>query len=274
MSQLSELQQYLLDMFDSFHRFCICNHLKYYALGGTLLGAIRHKGFIPWDDDIDIGMPRKDYDIFAQLLSDKMIDDRYLLETPHSADLKYNFPYCKLYDTKTTMIENTSKELTRGIFIDIFPLDGLGSTIDEARENYKLIDQKMKILRLQKVKISADRSFIKNLVLFMVQHLPFKSLSERKLCIDIEELCCRQDFDRCVYGGNLVGAWGFKEVMEREIYGKPVLYQFENIYINGPQNAEKYLSHQYGDWKKLPPKEKQVSHHDYYLDLHKGYLNG
>lgn len=124
---MTEIQLKLLDMLKWFHEFCIENKLRYYALGGTMLGAIRHKGFIPWDDDIDVGMPREDYDKMIELVIDKQ-DEKYRLEKPlQNKDFVYQ--YCKLYDTSTTLVENTRYKTKRGVYLDIFPLDGIGLSL-------------------------------------------------------------------------------------------------------------------------------------------------
>lgn len=270
MSDMNELQHALLAMLREFHSFCVANNLTYYALGGTMLGALRHGGFIPWDDDIDVGMPRKDYEKLQVLLLDNRISNRYILETPYSSDPLFCFPYCKLYDTTTTMIEKTRKKLVRGVFIDIFPLDGLGMSLHDCKKNYKPIQRKMTILDLRKVRITKERAFYKNLLLGAVQVNPF--ISEKKLCIQIDEYCKKRELSTVAWGGNLVGAWRFKEVMPSSLFSKPCIYHFEDTVIFGMENAEEYLSRQYGDWSTLPPLEKRVSHHDYYLDIKQSYL--
>ena len=151
-------------------------------------------------------------------------------------------------------------------------MDGIGNTIEEARKNYKVIDRRCKLLTLRKVAVSRERSFLKNAILFLVQSAPRFLLSEKKICMDIERISSKADFDKSNYGGNLVGAWGFKEVMERSVFGNPTIYEFENIKIYGAQNAEQYLNNQYGDWRKLPSKEKQITHHDYYLNLSESFI--
>ena len=85
-------------------------------------------------------------------------------------------------------------------------------------------------------------------------------------------MCCKKSFDDFALGGNLVGAWRFKEVMPTMYFGNPTLYPFENTEINGVEFPDLYLSHQYGDWRTLPPEDKRVTHHDFFLDLKKGYI--
>ena len=267
MNELQQIQQCLLTMLKAFHSYCVEHNIRYYALGGTLLGALRHKGFIPWDDDIDLGIPREDYNLLITLLNNQKIDDRYLLETPLSNDPNYCCPYCKLYDTQTTLIENVKNKLVRGVYLDIFPLDGLGNSKEEARSNYKVIQHKLNLLALRQIKLKKGRSFYKNALLFLAQAVPNFIISEKKLSQKINEVCQKVPYKTAVWGGNLVGAWGLKEIVPLSEFSKPTLYDFEDTKIFGPEQAEDYLKNIYGDWRKLPPEEKRVSHHGYYLDL-------
>lgn len=271
MGEINALQKKLLEMLGWFHDFCVTNNLIYYAIGGTILGAKRHAGFIPWDDDIDIGMPRTDYTRLCHILSQKPIDSRFVLETPYTADPDYCFPFCKLYDTTTTLIENSKHQLIRGIYIDIFPIDGIGDTKEEGKSNYVSIKRMIDFLKLRTIKITAKRSIHKNILLWVIQAIPRLLISDHKLCQRIDKKCQKMRFEDKKWGGNLLGAWGFREVMETVVFGSPKLYKFENIMIFGPEMSDQYLVNLYGDWKKLPPKEKQISHHDYYLDLTSGY---
>ena len=271
MAQLDQLQNRLLEMLRFFHAFCEANHLRYYIIGGTLLGALRHQGFIPWDDDVDIGMPRSDYDAFLRLFGTTAID-RYAVESASSDDENFCFPYAKLFDTSTTLIENTKKPLKRGIYLDIFPLDGAGNSLREAMLHFAAIDGKKTLLSMRMTKISNRRAGYKNAILRIVQALPACMICEKNLSRQIDALCRQKDFDGCALVGNLTGAWGKKEIVPRELFGMPRLYRFEDLSVYGLERPEAYLAHIYGDWQKLPPESKRVSHHNYYLDLNSSYL--
>lgn len=271
-NQLTPLQSKLLDMFKWFHAFCEQYDLRYYALGGTMLGAVRHQGFIPWDDDIDVGMPRKDYKRLQQLLKGQT--GRYILEYPGLKE-DYFYPISKLYDTTTTLIENTRNHIRRGIFLDIFPLDGLGNSLNEAQRNYKPIANKLNLLLARTTGIRTGRKWSKNLAILIARIIPNILLDNRELLLSIDDLCQKRDFDTCAYGGNFLGAWRFKEIMSREIMGMPTSYKFEDMQVYGAQNYDGYLTNLYGNWQQLPPKEKQVTHHDFIeLNLNKPYITG
>lgn len=271
MSNLNPLQSKLLQMLIFFHDFCMDNDLTYYALGGTVIGALRHGGFIPWDDDIDIGMPRKDYIKLCQLLNGKKMEEKYVLETVYSSE-EHIFPYAKLYDTTTTLIENTKYMIKRGIYLDVFPLDGIGSSQEEGLSNYRAINWRLTLLELKRIKINSERNLLKNILLFGVQSIPEMIISAHRLSKKIDQLCQKYTISETMWGGNLVGAWHGKEIMPTYIFGKPCMQRFEGVNILCPEKSEEYLERQYGDWKKLPSEDKRVSHHDYYVDLSRGYM--
>jgi len=268
---VNQFQEKLLDMMAWFHQFCIDNELRYYALGGTMLGAMRHEGFIPWDDDLDVGMPRADYEKLEILMNQAHKEgDRYILETPNSEAKDFCYPYFKLFDTTTTLVENQKYRIKRGLYIDIFPLDGLGNTLEEAKQNYKKVERKRNFLLIKTSGIRKGRSVGKNALILLARILP---INEKKLLRKVAWSRNNKDFDKTLFGGNTLGAYRFKEIMPTSVMGIPELYNFESIQIYGAQEADKYLTSIYGDWRKLPPKEKQVTHHDFlYCDLNKSWL--
>ncbi len=262
----------LTDMLKWFHAFCEEHGLRYYALGGTMLGAVRHGGFIPWDDDIDVGMPRSDYDRLA-VLFEKEAPGRYRLETPASADPAYCYPFTKLYDTETTLIEHKKYVLKRGIYLDIFPLDGIGDTEEESARNYRPIHKKYNLFLARTGAVRQGRTWYKNLAVRLLFLIPPCFLSGKRLMAELDTMCRRFDFYETAWCGNLVGAWRLREVMPREYMGDPKLYPFEDTVIYGVAEPDSYLTSLYGDWRQLPPEEKRKSHHDYvFCDLERSYL--
>lgn len=270
--QLVDLQTRLLKMFKWFHEFCVSHNLCYYAIDGTFLGAVRHQGFIPWDDDIDVGMPRKDYDRLIELFHSTTIDG-YDLGSPLSKGFQYRYPYCKLYDANTTLVENTWPPLRRGIFIDVFPLDGLGNTQEESTQNWRRIKNKLNLIWMRVCAPRKSRSFIKNCAIVVAHIIPANCTIDKLLLQKIDYECRQYDFDKAKIGGNVFSDWGLKEIMPVQIMGTPTLYRFGDILVYGPEKADAYLTHLYGNWRSLPPKEKQISHHDYLvLDMDSPYL--
>ena len=251
---LKILQERLVLLLKRFHDFCVKHNLRYYVVGGTCLGAVRHEGFIPWDDDIDVGMPRKDYNRLLELVKEEKIGENCIVEAPLE-NKDYIYAFAKMYDTTTTLVENTVNKLIRGVYIDIFPLDGCGDSISEVEKHFKKIDIQVNILRAKVCAINKKRKFYKNFIIALFRLLP---ISKRKIVSRIIRLSEGKDFDQCIYVGNFVGGWHFKEVVKREWFGEPKLYKFEDIQVYGPNNADAYLSNVYGDYMKLPPRGKEI----------------
>lgn len=271
--KLSDLQIALLPMLDWFHNFCVENQLRYYVIGGTMLGVARHQGFIPWDDDIDVGMPRKDYEKFMELCGEKQFDCFYV-ESINTEKTDFYYGYGKIYDTRTTLVENTRYKIKRGIYLDVFPLDGAGNSKEETEKIYKSIKKKIDLLGTKTFAIRKQRKLYKNIAIFMGRLIPEWIVNSKRLMIDIDNQCRKYDYDGCALVANFWGNWGIREVVPVSIMGTPKLYSFEGIEVFGVEHPNEYLTMIYGDWRKLPPVEKQVTHHDYlHLDLNFGYTS-
>lgn len=270
--QNEKLKQMLLDMLSWFHGFCVRNGLQYYVLGGTMLGAVRHKGFIPWDDDIDVGMPRADYLRLEALLRDQP-EKRYILETPHSENADFFYPVTKLYDSHTTLVENTRRRIKRGIYLDIFPLDGAGNSAEEAMAYFAPVKWRRQLLLALTTGIRKGRSFRKNAAVILLRMIPERKLG-KKLLLDIERMSQRRGFDSCTWVGNMMGSWMERELMPRSVFGQPTPYPFETLTIFGPEDYDAYLTSLYGNWRELPSPEKRKSHHDFLvMDLEHSYFD-
>lgn len=268
---LTPLQAKLLDELRWFDGFCREHNLRYYAIGGTILGAMRHEGFIPWDDDIDLGMPRADYEKLKAY--EGVVFGHYTIETYSSEKKDYCYPASKVFDTNTTLVEHKRTNVARGVFIDIFPLDGVGDDLKKATQNYRKIARLYQYFLTVVAAVRKGRSFKKNLAVILCHCIPSFIQNQRDIRIKLNKLCSEFDFDKSRYGGNLLGAYFDREIIPLELFGTPQEYQFEDFRIFGPQYADEYLKRIYKDWRKLPPKEKQVSHHDFVeLDLNKPFM--
>lgn len=272
-NEMNEMQLMMSEMVKWFHSFCQRNDIRYYMVGGTMLGAVRHNGFIPWDDDIDVGIPRKDYE---RLLKNKnqwlYSEKKYYIESYLDNNKDFEFRYAKVYDTQTTLIENCRSRTKRGIFIDVFPLDGIGDNKEEALNNYSSIQKYVQFLLTRTCKVKKSRTLTKNLVIIASRLIPNFIIDNKKIISKINTLCSVRDFDTSMFVGNLVGMWGAKEIMPREFFGKPTLYKFEDTELYGPEKYDDYLKNLYNNWRQLPPLEKQKSDHNFlFLDLHKPY---
>ena len=271
---MTEQQKKLVEMLSWFHNICVDNNLRYYIIAGTMLGAVRHKGFIPWDDDIDVGMPRSDYERLRQLISNINCGSQYIFEYPGQSNPEYSYLFAKLYNTKTTFIEKKRHPIKRGIYIDIFPLDGIGNDIEEAKKNYKPFYNSFRLHLMITGAFLERRSFAKNLAVFVGRILSPLFVNRHKLEKKIDGICKRIDFDNSRLVSNLLGGSAIKGIVPQEWFGTPTLVKFENIEVYGLEKPELYLKSMYGDFMKLPPIEKQVSLHDSIeCNLNKSYLD-
>ncbi len=270
---MNEMQKKLLEILKWTDTFCRENDIRYYMVGGTMLGARRHKGFIPWDDDIDIGMPRADYERFYALMK-KSDTGNYIAESMKDGNKDYVYPYIKIYDTKTTLTENTRYKTKRGLFIDVFPIDGVGNTINESQKRYNRIKKYINLFFAKICAVRKGRRLYKNISIILLRCLPEFLISHKKLSKKVDKFCVEFSFDNSKYAGNIWGNWGIREIMEKEIFGVPKEYDFEGLKVLGVQDSDKYLTNLYGDFMKLPPVEEQKTHHDFlYCNLEKSFLD-
>lgn len=270
---LNSMQEKLLEMLKWFHNYCVNNNIQYYAVGGTMIGAMRHHGFIPWDDDIDIAVPRKDYNRLIHEFTN--IIDGYLLESPYSGNYDYLYSYAKLYDTRTTVVENTRVPCKRGVYIDIFPLDGIGNTYEDAKRYFDKFDKRNMFLMTRTCVIRSDRSWYKNASIIAARAIPNFILDDKKLSISVDQMAASLNDEKSVYVANLMGAYRSKEITLREYFGHPTLYSFEGIKIYGPEKYDEYLQGIYKNWRELPPEDKRNTKHDFVVfDLEKSYIEG
>lgn len=268
---MTDIQSRLLLLLDFFHNFCKENSLKYYAIGGTALGAMRHTGFIPWDDDLDVAMPRADYEKLRQLRKQKDTGE-FVFEFPgENKDFVYTF--AKMYDTSTTLIENTRYKTKRGVFIDIFPLDGVGNTYEEAVDRFRSFIWKDNLIATAVCAWRKGRKLYKNIAVMAAHCIPKSILSSEELIKKFEVESQELPFDECAYIAPYGSAGYHEKVIARKAwYGQPIEYRFENQMVCMPEMPDEYLTGLFGDWRKLPPKEEQVSHHDFiFYDLDHSY---
>lgn len=268
--ELKELQNHELEMCKVFTTICDKLHLKYYLMGGSMLGAVRHQGYIPWDDDLDVGMPRKDYDIFLNKAS-QFLPSSYFLQT-HITDPEYPYNFAKLRDSNTTFVEIAVKNLhiNHGVFIDIFPLD----IYPDGKIKQKWLEFRKKLTEVR----------IRDAVYFKKK--PSYSLSS-KIAILVSKFIYRDYKDAVFYREKLItsckhgtklanhgGAWKTKEIVPMDWYGEGKMVDFEGIKLRIPSKSDKWLSQVYGDYMQLPPKEKRIAHHyTEFFDLHKPYTD-
>ena len=251
-----KLRNTQLEILDEFVKICNKHKLDYFLCGGSMLGAIRHKGFIPWDDDIDVGMTRKDYDKFIQIAI-KELNKKYYLDCFENNKNCF-LPYAKIRKNGTIFDEEESHDLNnhKGIFIDIFPFDN-------AKKASSLIQTIQGIM----VRSITDVMFCKNNIRKIkdTQH-PFISyllniFSKNFLMNWQNRIMHWNKNDNTEYLVALSGRYNVKkETSKRNIFVPGRVIIFENRKYNGMNKPDIYLSKIYGDYMKLPPKDKRVTH--------------
>ena len=257
---MNDIQNVLYNMMKTIHRICVEHDICYYMIGGTMLGSVRHKGFIPWDDDIDIGMPREDFNKFLNLAI-KALPEWMELEVPGERSGEYNFGFAKIADANTTLVEKyDTMERTWGIFIDIFPLDGLGNNKAKSILRFMVARYRFLLLKLNQ-NLTHQGKNIADCVLRNGLRIYAKALGEKKLYRNLVRYAGKNSFYKSNYVANLVGSASMKEFMELKYFGRPKKYKFESDEFFGVEDADSYLSNLYGNYKVLPPEEKRVPHH-------------
>lgn len=272
-SLLKELHDIELDALKAFVKLCNTYGLRYYAIGGTLLGAVRHKGFIPWDDDVDVAMPRVDYDRLIDLVMSgdvqKCLGDDYRIEC-WQKDSEFKSYFAKLCSAKIEIQEQLLEETTtrKGYLIDILPLDG---TPDEEKKR-KLYYGKAMALRFLcgtanvHTGIRTSRPKWEQLVLRAVRALKlYRLIDVRRVYERMDDLFRAQNAEEATYAGTLTGAYKTKEIVPRAYFGESYdeysLWEFEGMLLRGPKRCEEYLTHMFGDYKELPPEQDRKVHY-------------
>jgi lipopolysaccharide cholinephosphotransferase len=168
--------------------------------------------------------------------------------------------------------KHQKKNQTRYL-LDIFPIDGLGKHEDEAKKRLRKIQKKYLLYLSREAGFRDGRSFYKNMFIWGARCIPNFIIDEKKQRISIDNLSKELSLNESVYCANTMGNWGIKELITVKTLGEPTEYIFESINIFGVQDYDTYLKGIYGEWRTLPPIEKQASHHDFlYIDLDHGYM--
>lgn len=264
--ELEYVQSRSYDILKVFDKICRQNGIMYSLSAGTLLGAIRHKGFIPWDDDIDVMMTREEYNKFIEVCS-KSLPKQFFLQT-FKTDKNYLNGFAKLIDTSApAFIKETEKmDIVHGIDIDIFP-------IDRCPEKY--IFSVLDIIKLS-ICSAAKYSLLNQTcdsLLKRISRFIFSSIVKHTgtYCINAYEERIKTKYNSKAYNASFMNydskppyMWRPKDIIPYSIFEDYVLVQFGDSYFYSIKNFNLYLVHTYGNYMKLPPKDKQVPMHNFY----------
>ena len=260
--QLIALKKVEIDILKAFIKVCDSLKLKYYILEGTLLGAVRHKGFIPWDDDIDVGMPRADYERFCHE-GQNLLPDHYFIQTINT-EKDYRANFAKIRNSRTTFIETSVRHcnINHGIYIDIFPLDDCFDDEHAHKRRCKSLSFILMTLRVIKGFYVPDKK--KTIVRRLAELLSVIRYPTIRGALLAREKWMKALPQSNTYA-NYCSAWYLREVIPKEWFGDSEYLEFEGLRVRVPKEYDKWLTRVYGNYMQLPPPEKRVAHH--YADV-------
>ena len=253
--RLDKIKQRELSLLKDFAKYCDEHNLCYVLAGGTLLGAIRHKGFIPWDDDIDVMMPRTDYVKFLYLQQN---DRNFSLRT--ISDNSSCIPFIKILD-KGSVVDSKYVDIpnANALWIDVFPIDGLPEKTLSLKLRFKYIHFLRKCLVITMAKPAKGTSVLRAIVK-TVLYYPLKCVGSYRFARWIDLYSQKINIDKTKYIGGLVWGYGPQERMPKKEWLDRVKVEFEGCEFWAPGCWDLYLSNLYGNYMQLPPEEKRITH--------------
>lgn len=261
-----------LDILKVFIRLCNENNLVYYTCGGTSLGSVRHGDFIPWDDDIDILMPRPDYERFLELYENANIEG-YELITPRNRE-NYYLSYAKLCLKDSTIVEDKSFRQEIGLYIDIFPLDSCSDDYEiymKDQLSYEKLRNKLYI-------VSSKYTF--RGIMSLMYRMKFSTLYEifiswfnrsryrASVLSSMNKIFAKYQYGATLHVTSYASFWIGKEFHELQWFGVGIPGKIRDVEVINPLHCHDYLKQLYGNYMTLPPIESRITHHSfYYLNL-------
>lgn len=250
---LPEMHQLLLRMLECIHEYCMANNIRYSLGGGTLLGAIRHKGFIPWDDDVDIMMPRPDYERFLQ---------GFPHQYPHYGlrhwknDKDYPYLFAKVYDDRTRV---DGYKFLIGLFVDVFPIDGLPHISKQKR----YWDRYIKSRLFEYIQKKTFGSMSWKLKILTVMTFPiWRFIPANKFRGYTEKFLHKYPFESSECAGCTVGKYGMAEFMDNDTFRHYIDVPFQGLLLRAIAAYHPYLTQHYGNYMQpLPEEMRKPEHH-------------
>lgn len=262
---MKENQQAVAKVMAQIHDLCQQLHLKYFLTYGTLIGAIRHQGYIPWDDDLDIMMPRQDYEVLLDyfLTHAKELTPLKLFSNRNNPD--YPYMIARICDCRYEIETDNEKDCGMGAFVDIYPMDGVGNTLAGASAKVRKASAYASMcflstrLRCEKGNTRSKLRLLIKLPAFLIAKLMGKRYFMRKL-----EKCAKQcDSDSRYIACIVWGGLGENCVHPAEWFEDSVDVPFEGYTFKAPKGYDALLRQIYGDYMQLPPEEDRIAHHFY-----------
>lgn len=263
---LREVQLMQLELIKEVDKVCLENNITYYLIAGSCLGAVRHTGFIPWDDDIDIAMMRSEYERFLKLFDDKFNTEKYFLQN-YNTDAEFT-PALSRICIKGTLLDVKPErhyKTCKNTYIDIFPLDNVPDD-PELRElqkkNIRIIRRLIAVKQYRLYRDSRLEYIIKRTVSLVLRVIPLGYLQRRL----VEEMTRCSSYATSKVCSMASGYSYDRQSMNRDVYGTPIRVLFEGVELNAPEHTDEYLRSLYGENYMTPPtKDKIVHPHPVYL---------
>ncbi|MBP3203631.1 MAG: LicD family protein [Bacteroidales bacterium] len=262
--EIDEFRDILVDITEKIHQFCSQRGLRYFIGYGSLIGAVRHKGFIPWDDDIDLGMPRPDYEIFLKTFNGTFADTEVIAPeiNPH-----FYMPFANVYRKGTLLKEEiaTHHGFPVGVKVDLFPIDGAPADDAQYRKRRSRIDQWIRILFYKNVLLS--HRWKKDKVLWfktLVWKIAISPLSIPYIQRRIRALATANDFESSEYADKLSFPNPGNTRVKRSVFEHYIDVEFEGHVFKAPRDYDVYQKAIYGDYLSLPPVSQRVRYHGFH----------
>lgn len=260
----SEVQEIIWNIMKEVKDYLNKSHMTYYMLGGTLLGAVRHKGFIPWDDDIDIGIPRAEYERFISDISKHLPD--YLALYTFRNEKTHHYYFSRIVDTRHSLKRMGSLvERSEDVWVDIFPLDGMPNNFFVRKLHMcrlLFVRAMYHISCFDKINLKRpNRPLSERIIIKFVEKTGFGRKSDMYKWLErLDRLLKKYPYESSDWVVNFMGQYKFKEMFPKSYYGSGKFYVFEDSKLFGPKNADAVLKQMYGDYM-TPPKEQDKNAH-------------
>ena len=260
---IGQIQDKLYEILQDIDEICKNNGIEYFLTAGSALGAVRHNDFIPWDDDLDISMTRKNMEVFQKIISTRY-REKYFYQSA-TTDPGYRIPFDKLRMNNTTFIEKGTEkwQCHQGLFVDIFPLD---FTSQSRLKNRNVVFKQMIYEYLLRYGIPD-----KKIKRFAINLIAGSGTLEKKMFKLLEGMTCYNRRDASYVNLGFVQIEKKRYPLEKEIIFPLKRIKFRDIYVPVPNDVHKYLTILYGDYTILPPEEERIGTHGAIVDLNKDY---
>lgn len=261
---IQETQAVSLEILKVIADICEEQHFRYALVYGTLIGAIRHNGYIPWDDDVDIMMPRPDYDKLLVYLKEHISEYPNLRVFNRQECPEYPYMITRISDDRYVIDVKNENGVGMGIFIDIYPYDGLGKTKKEAIA-YGMKGDRLSSMCYQSTRkhfaIETTTSVFRKIIKYPV-YLVAKLIGKEYFQNKLEKLARVKDYETSEYIGCVIWlSWGEKDIFPKKWFDETIIVPFDKYEFRVPKYYDKVLRHEYGDYMQLPAEKDRIGHH-------------